>query len=149
MPRNFFDPTPERQNVVLVNAAIKHEAERLIESCEGCTPEGAEIPFDLVLRVTGSDPNSFPPGSCLYIWSEGLGRKSIERSVCRFCNWFRSFCLKDLFELVGRLDDLLQQTLSFLLQLLQRGDDRHYPSPLLGPLFWFRAEHLHVATVPH
>jgi hypothetical protein len=34
------------------------EAERLIESCEHCKPEGAEIPFDNILdRVTGSDPS--------------------------------------------------------------------------------------------
>jgi hypothetical protein len=46
MPRDFFDPTPEQQNVVLVNGAMLREAERLIESCEGCSPDGAEIPFD-------------------------------------------------------------------------------------------------------
>src|SRR5262249_38850946 len=58
MPRDFFDPTPEQQNVVLINAAILREAERLIESCEHCNPEGAEIPFDNILdRVTGSDPS--------------------------------------------------------------------------------------------
>jgi len=40
---------------VLVDAATLREAERLIESCEH--PEGAEIPFDVILdRVTGSDP---------------------------------------------------------------------------------------------
>ena len=34
------------------------EAERLIESCEHCNPESAEIPFDNILdRVTGSDPS--------------------------------------------------------------------------------------------
>ncbi|HME99555.1 MAG TPA: hypothetical protein VKK06_06720 [Terriglobia bacterium] len=56
--RDFFDPTPEQQNVVLINTATVHEAERLIESCECCNPEGAEIPFDNILdRVTGSDPS--------------------------------------------------------------------------------------------
>ena len=55
---DFFDPTPEQQNVVLVSAGTLCEAERLIESCEGCNPEGAEIPFDNILdRVTGSDPS--------------------------------------------------------------------------------------------
>jgi hypothetical protein len=59
MPRDFFDPTPEQQSVVLINTATLHDAERLIESCEGCNPEGAEIPFDNILdRVTtGSDPS--------------------------------------------------------------------------------------------
>ena len=58
MSRDFFDPAPEEQRVVLVNAATLHDAERLIESCEGCNPEGAEIPFDNILdRVTGSDPS--------------------------------------------------------------------------------------------
>jgi len=58
MTRDFFDPTPEQQNVVLINAATLLEAERLIESCEHCNPEGAEIPFDNILdHVTGSDPS--------------------------------------------------------------------------------------------
>jgi hypothetical protein len=44
--------------VVLIDAAILHDAQRLIESCEGCNPEGAESPFDNILdRVTGSDPS--------------------------------------------------------------------------------------------
>jgi hypothetical protein len=58
MTRDFFDPTPEQQNVVLIDAAILHKAQRLIESCEHCNPEGPEIPFDNILdRVTGSDPS--------------------------------------------------------------------------------------------
>jgi hypothetical protein len=41
-----------------VNAATLREAEKLIESCEHCNEEGAEIPFDAILdRVTGSDPS--------------------------------------------------------------------------------------------
>ena len=55
--RDFFDPTPEQQVIFLVDAATLRKAERLIESCEHCNEEGAEIPFDNVLdRVTGSDP---------------------------------------------------------------------------------------------
>lgn len=58
MSRDFFDPTPEQQKVILINATTLHEAERLIESCEGCNPDGAEIPFDVILdRLTGSDPS--------------------------------------------------------------------------------------------
>jgi len=58
MPRDFFNSITEAQRVVLVNAATLHDAERLIESCEHCSPEGAEIPFDNILdRVTGSDPS--------------------------------------------------------------------------------------------
>jgi len=58
MPRDFFDPTPEQQNVVLINTTTLREAERVIESCEGFNPEGAEIPFDNILdHVTGSDPS--------------------------------------------------------------------------------------------
>jgi len=41
MPRDFFDPTPEQQNVILVDGATLREAEKLIESCESCNPEGA------------------------------------------------------------------------------------------------------------
>jgi hypothetical protein len=58
MSRDFFDPTPEQQNVILIDATTLRKAERLIESCEACNPEGAEIPFDNILdRVTGSDPS--------------------------------------------------------------------------------------------
>jgi hypothetical protein len=58
MPRDFFDPTPEQQNVVLIDAVTLRKAEKLIESCEHCNPDGAEIPFDNILdRVTGSDPS--------------------------------------------------------------------------------------------
>jgi hypothetical protein len=53
MPRDFFDPTPEQQNVVLIDSAILRRAEKLIESCEHSNSEGAEIPFDNILdRVT-------------------------------------------------------------------------------------------------
>jgi hypothetical protein len=55
---DFFDPTPEQQAVVLIDAATLHKAERLIESCEVCHPDDADIPFDCILdHVTGSDPS--------------------------------------------------------------------------------------------
>jgi hypothetical protein len=58
MSRDFFDPTPEQQNVILSNPATLREAEKLIVACEACNPEDAQIPFDNVLdRVTGSDPS--------------------------------------------------------------------------------------------
>ena len=42
---------------MLVDGDTIRQAERLIESCEHCNEEGAEIPFDNILdRVTGSDP---------------------------------------------------------------------------------------------
>ena len=56
MTRDFFDPTPEQQNVVLIRAGTLRQAERRIESCEHCNAEWAQIPFDWVLdRITGSD----------------------------------------------------------------------------------------------
>jgi len=56
MSRDFFDPTPEQQNVTLIDAATLRESEKLIESCETCNPDDADIPFDWILdRVTGSD----------------------------------------------------------------------------------------------
>jgi hypothetical protein len=58
VPANFFDPTPEQQVIVLVEIATLRQAESLIESCEHCNEEGAEIPFDNILdRVTGSYPS--------------------------------------------------------------------------------------------
>jgi len=54
----FFDPTPEEQNIVLVDTTTLRQAEKLIESCEHCNPDGAEIPFDNILDpVTGCDPS--------------------------------------------------------------------------------------------
>ena len=58
MSGDFFDPTPEQQVVVLVESASLRQTEKLIESCEHCNEEGAQIPFDNILdRVTGSDPS--------------------------------------------------------------------------------------------
>jgi hypothetical protein len=58
MPQDFFEPTPERQNVIVINTATLRKAETLIESCEHCNPQAAEISFDNTLaRVTGSDPS--------------------------------------------------------------------------------------------
>jgi hypothetical protein len=48
-----------RSNVrmITIDSTMVRAAEKLIESCEHCNPEGAAIPFDNVLdRVTGSDP---------------------------------------------------------------------------------------------
>jgi hypothetical protein len=57
MPRDFFDPTPEQQNVILINAATLQKAQRMIAGCEACS-EDADIPFDNILdRLTGSDPS--------------------------------------------------------------------------------------------
>jgi hypothetical protein len=53
----FSIPQPENQIVVLVDASRLRRAERLIQSCEHCHREDAEIPFDHILdRITGSDP---------------------------------------------------------------------------------------------
>jgi hypothetical protein len=57
MARDFFDPTPEQQNVVLIDAATLQKAQRMIAGREACS-EDAEIPFDNILdRLTGSDPS--------------------------------------------------------------------------------------------
>src|SRR5262245_36935268 len=57
MPRDFFDPTPEQQNVVLIDAATLLKAQRIIAGCEACS-EDAELPFENVLdRLTGCDPS--------------------------------------------------------------------------------------------
>jgi len=58
MAREFFDPTPEQQNVVLIDAATLHRAQHMIAGCEACSEEAAELPFENVLdRLTGSDPS--------------------------------------------------------------------------------------------
>ena len=58
MPREFFDPPPEQQSVILVDAGTLRRSKRLIHSCEHCNPVTAEIPFDNILdQITGSDPS--------------------------------------------------------------------------------------------
>jgi hypothetical protein len=39
---DFFDPTPEQQNVVLIDAATLQMAQRMIAGCEACS-EDAEL----------------------------------------------------------------------------------------------------------
>jgi hypothetical protein len=57
MSGDFFDPTPEPQVVVLVQSATLRQAEALIESCEHCNEEDAQIPFDAFSTVTSlGDP---------------------------------------------------------------------------------------------
>ena len=56
MRRDFFEPTPEQQHVVLIDAATIQDAQRSINGCEACT-EDAELPYENILdRLTGSDP---------------------------------------------------------------------------------------------
>ena len=72
----FFDPTPEEQIVVLINATLVHKVMKLIEFPGHCNAEGAEIPFDTILdRVTASDPSVTDyvieaPGVCLQCGAE-------------------------------------------------------------------------------
>jgi hypothetical protein len=81
MPRDFFDPTPEEQLVVLVDASTLRKAEQLIESCEGCNTD-AEIPFDTILdRITGSDPSVTDyileaPGEMLELSARPAGKEA-------------------------------------------------------------------------
>ena len=49
MAREFFDPTPEQQKVVLIDALTLQKAQRMVAGCEACT-EDAEIPFDNILE---------------------------------------------------------------------------------------------------
>jgi len=54
---DFFDPSLDRQTVLLIDAAAVRTAELMLESCESCNEEGAEIPFDAVLDcITKSEP---------------------------------------------------------------------------------------------
>jgi hypothetical protein len=46
--RDFFDPTPEQQNVVLIDAATLQRAQRMIAACEACSKD-AENPIDNIL----------------------------------------------------------------------------------------------------
>jgi hypothetical protein len=53
---NFFDPSPEQQNIVLIDAATLHKAQSVLSGCEACS-DTAELPFDYILdQLTGNDP---------------------------------------------------------------------------------------------
>ena len=55
--RDCAYPAWKNSTPVAVDGNTIRAAERQIDSCEGCTPETAEIPFDYVLDcVTGCDP---------------------------------------------------------------------------------------------
>ena len=57
MPRDFFDPSPEEQVVVLVDAVTSRKLEALIEKCEHCELE-APFPLKAILDwVTSSSPS--------------------------------------------------------------------------------------------
>jgi len=82
--RKFYDPPPEKMNVRLIESRTLHEAERLMESCEHCNPDGAEIPFDCILdRITGSDPSVTDylleqPAKCPHCGNDILEKTLIE-----------------------------------------------------------------------
>ena len=86
MARDFFDPSPERQNVVLIDAATLHKAQRMNAGCEACS-EDAEIPFDNILdRLTGSDPSVTDyvlemPARCLQYGAE-ITEKTLVEWAC-------------------------------------------------------------------
>jgi hypothetical protein len=58
MPRDFFDPEPENQIVILIDVTTLRKAEKLIAFCEQCDGESSVFPFDALLdKVTGADPS--------------------------------------------------------------------------------------------
>ena len=50
--RRLLRPNTKQQVVVLVDAATLREAEKLIEACEHCNDEDAQIPFDNILDAS-------------------------------------------------------------------------------------------------
>jgi hypothetical protein len=59
MSRDFFDPSPEEENVVLIDAATLQKAQCMIAGCEACS-ETAQMPmpFDYLDRLTASDASA-------------------------------------------------------------------------------------------
>jgi len=84
---DFLEPTLKEQVIVLI-APTQRKAEKLIESCEHCNPEGAEIPFDNILdRVTGSDPSVTDyiletPGKCPRCFHQINEKTLVEPNDC-------------------------------------------------------------------
>ena len=88
MPRDFVDPTAKQQVIVLVDGATVRTTEHLIESCESCNEEGAQIPFDWILdRVTGckgsvTDYILETPAKCPNCRRERDSRKDLALTGC-------------------------------------------------------------------
>src|SRR5688572_28836609 len=95
--REFFDPYWEQTSVVLIGLETLRRAEHQILSCEACTPDEADLPFDCVLdRITGCDPRTteyvlpkrvlcprcyaaVTSGYCRWRATKGGGRKLLTR----------------------------------------------------------------------
>ena len=56
MTRDFFDPTPEEREVVLVDAATVQQAQRMIVGCGACIEDARDIFASILDIFTGSDP---------------------------------------------------------------------------------------------
>jgi len=86
MARYFFDPAPEKQQIVLINAATVRKAAALVETCEFCNEEGSEFPFVVILdRLTGSDPKVTDyilevPAKCPFCRSDILEKTLVQRT---------------------------------------------------------------------
>ena len=79
MTRDFFDPTPEQQNVVLIDAETLHRAQCMIAGCEACSDD-AEIPFDNFLdRLT--DYVLEVPARCLHCGGEVTEKTLVEPTI--------------------------------------------------------------------
>ena len=54
MNRDFFDPSPNGIDIVLVDEQMLAQATLLIVSCEACSPQDTEFEFDWVVNyMTG------------------------------------------------------------------------------------------------
>jgi hypothetical protein len=86
MKRYIFDLVPERQHIVLINAATVRKAAAFVETCEHCNEEGSEFPFVVILdRVTGSDPKVTDyilevPANCPACRGEILEKTFVQRA---------------------------------------------------------------------
>jgi len=53
---DFFDPSIEEQNIVLILEPTLRKVEKLILGCEVCSPEESQLHFEVLLDLaTGSD----------------------------------------------------------------------------------------------
>ena len=82
MTRDFFDPTPEHIDVILIDEATISPTQRLIVGCEHCD-KSAEIPFHWLLDVTGrrgseTDYLLSRPATCLQCGGEITEKTLVE-----------------------------------------------------------------------
>jgi hypothetical protein len=71
MEHDFFDPPADEFQLIMVGGATIDAAMQIVQSCENCQPDDAQIPFDWILdKVTGRSGSTTDYMTTDYILTE-------------------------------------------------------------------------------